>query len=182
MGSVRPSHAEIRVGPASTLEMPMTQVRILWPCRIWNRSEQHPTVQVRYFTSLEAEVCLFPEGEALCVIPRWTYDIEVLNGTILYVKIYSVLLTGDFTAFCETAQLEPKWQRHVGQQARGMESHTEKIPSYNTNRLALLQDNTRACHTHGMMVCDTTKSSSAFLLDRLLISWILNSHQKLLLL
>lgn len=166
MGSVRPSHAGVRIGPASALEIPMTQVRILRPCRIWNRTYQDPTVPVRCFTCLEAEVCLFPVGEALHVIPWQTYDTEVLNSSILYVKVYTILLIGDFTALCETAQLELKWQRHVDQ--KGMESHTEKILSYDTCRLALLQDNTWACHTY-RMVCDIRKPSSAFLSDHLLI-------------
>lgn len=83
MGSVRPSRAGVRIGPASTPAIPMTQVRTLWPCRIWNRSYQDLTVPVRSFICLEAEVCLFPVGEALHGIPRQTYGIEVLNSSIL---------------------------------------------------------------------------------------------------
>lgn len=90
------------------LEIPMTQAGILQLCRIWNRTYQDLTVPIRQFTCLEAEVCLFPVGEALHVIPSWTYNTEVLNSSFLYVKIYSGLLTGESTALCETAQVEPK--------------------------------------------------------------------------
>ena len=86
----------------------MAQVSILGLCRIWNRACQDLTVPVRCFTLVEAEVCVFPAGEALHVIPRWTYGIEVLNSSILYVKVYSVLLIADVTTPCECAQLEPK--------------------------------------------------------------------------
>lgn len=108
MGSERPPHAGVGTGPESSLNILVTQERILWPGSIWDRGYQNLTVPARSFTCLEAEVCLLSVGEALYAIPRRTCYIKGLNIPILCVKIYPVPPAGNFTAPCEAAQLEPK--------------------------------------------------------------------------
>lgn len=76
-GSVRPSHAGVRIGQASAPETPGTQARVLCSCGTWNRSCQGLKVPARSFPCLEAG------GEALHVIPRWTGDTAVFNSCIV---------------------------------------------------------------------------------------------------
>lgn len=48
MGSVRPHHLEPALDQRATQKNPVTEVRILWPVRIWNRSYWDMTAPARW--------------------------------------------------------------------------------------------------------------------------------------